>query len=160
MGLFDKKIPIQAKFACSADAYIYILNYELEKGTDPIKAAEKADSFTDMYVKHTGIPKMIAPEPQGIDKAIVMIQKVIKVGKDYPEIVDVLKGVVVFGSGMFAGKAVEDKVEEEKREEIDFSNININSNNYGTELETDNDNGGLPHNSETAASSASDERPV
>lgn len=142
MGLFDKKIPIQARFTCSADAYIYILNYELEKGTDPIKAAERADLFTELYVKHTGIPKMVIPEPQGIDKAIIMIQKVIKIGKDYPEVVDVLKGAAVFGTGMFAGKAVEDKIVEEKREEIDFSHIN--SNNYGTQLGENNNDGGYP----------------
>lgn len=157
MGLFDKKIPIQAKFLCSADAYVYILNYELEKGTDPVKAAEKADLFTEIYVKHTGVPKMIQPAPEGLDKAIVMIQKVIKVGKDYPEIVDVLKGAAVFGAGMFTGKAVEDKITEEKREEIDFSQINTN--NYGSELETNNNNGGLSNTTEATASSTDNERP-
>lgn len=155
MGLFDNKIQIQAKFACSADAYVYILNYELEKGTELMKAAEKADLFTELYIKHTGIPKVIVPEPQGIDKTIIMIQKIIKVGKDNPEIIDILKGAAVFGAGMFTGKAVEDKREEDKEEEIDFSHIN--SNNYDTELEGDNNNGGLSNPTETTTGSTSNE---
>ena len=113
-------------FSTRAEAFAYMLSYQLnEKKADPMEAANNANEFADIFAKNMGIPTIVEPPPQGVDKIIKSVDKVMCYCEEHPKAVDYLVGAVTFAAGLFTGKAVEDHnlPPKPQPEPIDFDKI-------------------------------------
>lgn len=129
MGIFDKKKPIEVpqSFSSRADAFNYMLRYQLEeKSEEPLEAAEKANKFAEIFATNMGIPLLVETPKQGIDKYISMADKLASWIERNPKVVEygvpALTGLI----GLFVGKKVEqadEKHEDIVHEDIDFDKI-------------------------------------
>ena len=107
-------------FSTRAEAFAYMLNYQLtEKKADPMEAAKNANEFADIFAKNMGIPTIVEPPPQGVDKIIKSVDKVMCYCEEHPKAVDYLVGAVTFAAGLF------DKVEIYMPEENDYETIQV-----------------------------------
>lgn len=121
--MFGKKEKIEVKFATRAEAFAYMLAYQVEKGSEPMEAAEKADVFASIFAKNMGIPEKIEPPPEGIEKYIQSVDKVVCYCEQHPKAVDMLTGVASFLAGMIGGKKAEQPEQMPKTEPLDFDKI-------------------------------------
>ena len=113
-------------FSTRAEAFAYMLSYQLnEKKADPMEAAKNANEFADIFARNMGIPTTVEPPPQGVDKIIKSVDKVMCYCEEHPKAIDYLVGAVTFAAGLFTGKAVEDHTPPPKPqpEPIDFDKI-------------------------------------
>lgn len=121
--MFGKKEKIEVKFATRAEAFAYMLAYQVEKGSEPMEAAEKADVFASIFAKNMGIPEKIEPPPEGIEKYIQSVDKVVCYCEQHPKAVDMITGVASFLAGFIGGKKVEQAEQMPKTEPLDFDKI-------------------------------------
>lgn len=113
-------------FSTRAEAFAYMLGYQLnEKKADPMEAAKKANEFADIFAKNMGIPTTVEPPPQGVDKVIKSVDKVMCYCEEHPKVVDYLVGAVTFAAGLITQKKVEgnEPPPPSPQEPIDFENI-------------------------------------
>lgn len=114
-------------FSTRAEAFAYMLSYQLnERKADPMESAQKANEFADIFAKNMGIPTIVEPPPQGVDKIIKNVDKVMCYCEEHPKAVDYLVGAFTF----FAGLVTQKKLEENnppppkpQQEPIDFDKI-------------------------------------
>lgn len=118
----DRKTPV---FKSRAEAFHYMFSELYENGTDPITAAEKANSFADIIATNLGLPA--EPEkPKGmIEQGIGMVKQIVVIKKEYPEVWDLIVGAIGGVIGAFAGsKASSDEAEQEvEPAPLDFDNM-------------------------------------
>lgn len=108
MGLFDKKSKPEYKFSSRAEAFNYMLTYLIEeKNLEPLEASKQANEFAEIFSNNMGIPSKIEPEPEGIDKMIVNIDKIVSYADKHPKVLDFLAGALTLGVGFLTGKASE-----------------------------------------------------
>ena len=113
-------------FSTRAEAFAYMLNYQLtEKKADPMEAAKNANEFADIFAKNMGIPTTVEPPPQGVDKVIKSVDKVMCYCEEHPKVVDYLVGAFTFAAGLITQKKVEDNYIPPKphQDSIDFDKI-------------------------------------
>ena len=113
-------------FSTRAEAFAYMLNYQLtEKKADPMEAAKNANEFADISAKNMGIPTIVEPPPQGVDKIIKSVDKVMCYCEEHPKAVDYLVGAVTFAAGLFTQKTLDNNNTPTKpqQEPIDFDKI-------------------------------------
>ena len=113
-------------FMSRAEAFAYMLSYQLnEKKADPMEAAQKANEFADIFAKNMGIPTTVDPPPQGVDKVIKSVDKVMCYCEEHPKVVDYLVGAVTFAAGLITQKKVEgnEPPPPPPQEPIDFENV-------------------------------------
>jgi hypothetical protein len=113
-------------FSTRAEAFAYMLNYQLtEKKADPMEAAKNANEFADIFAKNMGIPTIVEPPPQGVDKIIKSVDKVMCYCEEHPKAVDYLVGAVTFAAGLFTQKTLDNNNTPTKpqQEPIDFDKI-------------------------------------
>lgn len=128
MGIFDKKKPIEVprSFASRADAFNFMLQYQLtEKKEEPLEAAQKANTFAEIFATNMGIPLVIEPPKEGIDKYISMADKLASWIERNPKVVEYGIPALTGLAGLVIGKRIE-QVEDHheiKQEEIDFDKI-------------------------------------
>lgn len=153
-------IPI---FETRKGAFAYLLTNLIEKGIDIEDAAERANKFADMCAKNMGLPDKIDPPKKGMDKYLSMFKEGAQWYKENQETVEIVKPILAGAlsaiGGVFVGAAAANKNNDKddtstQIETIDFNEI---ENNYGTELETNNNMGGLPDRTETTTSPTDNE---
>lgn len=113
-------------FSTRAEAFAYMLNYQLtEKKADPMEAAKNANEFADIFAKNMGIPTIVEPPPQGVDKIIKSVDKVMCYCEEHPKAVDYLVGAVTYAAGLFTQKTLDNNNTPTKpqQEPIDFDKI-------------------------------------
>ena len=113
-------------FSTRAEAFAYMLNYQLtEKKADPMEAAKNANEFADIFAKNMGIPTIVEPPPQGVDKIIKSVDKVMCYCEEHPKAVDYLVGAVTFSAGLITQKTLDNNNTPTKpqQEPIDFDKI-------------------------------------
>lgn len=129
MGIFDSKKPVEVpqSFASRADAFNYMLRYQIEeKKSEPLEAAEKANKFAEIFATNMGIPLVAEAPKEGIDKYISMADKLASWIERNPKVVEYGVPAVTGLIGLFVGKKVEqadEKHENIVHEEIDFDKI-------------------------------------
>lgn len=122
--MFGKKEKIEVKFASRSDAFAYMLAYLIERGSEPMEAAEKADSFASIFAKNMGLPEKIEPPKDGVEKYLHSIDKVVTYCDQHPKAIDMITGVATFIVGAVAGKKADSNTKEIPNiEPIDFDNI-------------------------------------
>lgn len=113
-------------FNTRAEAFAYMLNYQLnEKKADPMEAAKKANEFAEIFAQNMGIPTNVEPPPQGVDKYIKTVDKVMCYCEEHPKVVDYLVGAVTFAAGLITQKKVENETPTPppRYDNIDFENV-------------------------------------
>lgn len=115
----------ELKFASKADAFAYMLHYQIaEKRTDPLEAAKQANEFANIFAENMGLPTQVEPPKQGIDKIIHTVDKAVCYCDEHPRVVEFLTGAATFAVGLFTGKASKKQPAPEKEPEpIDFTKI-------------------------------------
>ena len=126
-SMFTKKEEARTlTFSTRAEAFAYMLSYQLnERKADPMESAQKANEFADIFAKNMGIPTIVEPPPQGVDKIIKSVDKVMCYCEEHPKAVDYLVGAVTFFVGLVTQKKLEDNNPPPKpqQEPIDFDKI-------------------------------------
>lgn len=119
----DKKEKLDLKFSTRAEAFAYMLAFQLDKGKDPMEAAKQANEFADIFAVNMGIPTNREPQPEGVDKYLVSINKVVCYCEEHPKLLDFITGAITFAAGTFFGKKIDDKAEPPRIEPIDLSKL-------------------------------------
>ena len=122
---FNKKPAETVKFSTRAEAFAYMLAYQMERNTDPMEAAKRAGEFAEIYASNMGLPNRVAPPLEGIDKYLQQIDKISIYCEQHPKTVDVLIGAASFLGGLVTAKAVAatPPPPQAPSEPIDFDNI-------------------------------------
>lgn len=123
MPFFGNREKPELKFTTRAEAFGYMLAYQLDKGKDPMEAARMANEFADIYAVNIGIPTKQEPKPEGVDKYLVSIDKVVCYCEEHPKILDFVTGAITFAAGTIFGKKVEEVHEQPTIEKIDFDKL-------------------------------------
>lgn len=129
MSIFDRRKPIEVpkSFESRADAFNYMLRYQLEeKKEEPLDAAKKANEFAEIFATNMGIPLIVEPEKIGIDKYLAMADKLASWIERNPKVVEYGVPAITGLAGLLVGKKIEqaeDKHENVVHEEIDFDKI-------------------------------------
>lgn len=116
--MFDKEPPIDSNkldFKTRSEAFVWMLDYQIRKGIDPMSASEKANEFAEMFAKNMGLPLVLEPELKGVDKYISMAEKIGTYLEKHPKVIEYGIPALTFVAGLFTGKKVED-LEDHKRE--------------------------------------------
>lgn len=124
--MFAKKEAMKIDFRTRAEAFAYMLAYQLEeKKADPMDAAKRADEFANIFAENMGIPNREEPKQEGVDKYIAMADKVVCYCEQHPRAVDAIVGVATFIVGAFAGKKIEQAEERPTQPQppLDFNNM-------------------------------------
>lgn len=121
----DKSVEAVPVFHTRAEAFSYMLQRQLEKGLDPMDAADKADQFASVFARNMQLPERVEPKPEGIDKYLVSIDKVTAWVDQHPKVVELLIPTVTFVAGLFTGKHADQSPPPQpaRHEPIDFDNI-------------------------------------
>lgn len=129
MSIFSKK-PKELKFSTRAEAFNYMLSFLVEeKNVPPLDAAKQANEFAEIFATNMGLPLVIEPKKEGIDKYLSMADKIGKYIQENPKVIEYGVPAITFVFGLFTGKKVEQfetKQEEEGTtnvEPIDFEKI-------------------------------------
>ena len=72
--MFAKKEVIMPSFKTRAEAFAYMLRYQLEeKRVDPMEAAKRANEFAEIFAGNLGLPKEEEKPKAGVEKVICEI---------------------------------------------------------------------------------------
>jgi nitrate reductase alpha subunit len=107
-------------FNSRAQAFDFMLSQLAAQGVDLMEAAQKAEAFAEIVSKNRALPD----KPQGmVQKALGTIKEVSEIKRDYPEMWDIVTGLLGGVVGVFAGtKAAENSAEDEVHP-LDFDNM-------------------------------------
>lgn len=123
---FNKKPAETVKFSTRADAFAYMLAYQMERNADPMEAAKHAGEFAEIYASNMGLPDKSAPPPEGVDKYLQQIDKISCYCEQHPKTVDVLIGAVSFLGGLVTARGLSTPPSPPHpmpQEPIDFDNV-------------------------------------
>ena len=118
----QEKLPV---FTTRCEAFAYMLQQQLDDGVEAMAAAKKADEFADIFAKNMQLPEKVEPQPKGIDKVLMSIDKVSVWVDEHPRIVEMIVPTVTFIAGLFTAKAASptSPAPSPQNESIDFENI-------------------------------------
>ena len=118
----QEKLPA---FTTRGEAFAYMLQQQLNDGVEAMAAAKKADEFAEIFAKNMQLPEKIEPQPKGIDKVLMSIDKVSVWVDQHPRIVEMIVPTVTFIAGLFTAKAAAptSPAPSPQNEPIDFENI-------------------------------------
>ena len=119
----EKQEPLPA-FTTRGEAFAYMLQQQLNDGVEAMAAAKKADEFAEIFAKNMQLPEKVEPQPKGIDKVLMSIDKVSVWVDKHPKVVEMLVPTVTFIAGLFTAKAAAPAPPSQPQNEpIDFDNI-------------------------------------
>lgn len=108
-------------FQSKAEAFDYMFTHLCAQGMDMMDAAQKAQTFAEIVAKNRALPD----KPKGImGQCMDLMKQVSEVKKEYPDMWDIVSGVLGGVVGVVAGtKAVESSQDDEPIEILDFDNM-------------------------------------
>lgn len=92
-------------FATRGEAFAYMLQQRLNAGVDAMIAAEQANEFAEIFARNMQLPEKVEPQPKGIDKVLMSIDKVSVWVDQHPKVVEMIVPTVTFIAGLFTAKA-------------------------------------------------------
>lgn len=117
----QEKLPA---FTTRGEAFAYMLQQQLNDGVEAMAAAKKADEFADIFAKNMQLPEKVEPQPKGIDKVLMSIDKVSVWVDEHPRIVEMIVPTVTFIAGLFTAKAATPAPPAQPQSEpIDFDKV-------------------------------------
>lgn len=108
-------------FNSRAEAFDYMLSTLVGKGEDIMAAAEKAEIFADIVCRNRALPD----KPKTfVQRCVGALKEVSEVKREYPEMWEIVSGVLGGVVGVLAGsKIAKEKQEEEPVQPLDFDNM-------------------------------------
>lgn len=103
-GKEDKPVQVPT-FTTRGEAFAYMLQQQLQSGVEAMAAAQKADEFADIFAKNMQLPEKVEPQPKGLDKVLMSIDKVSVWVDQHPKVVEMIVPTVTFIAGLFTAKA-------------------------------------------------------
>lgn len=100
MSIFPKTKTELPVMKTRADAFAYMLNSQLDDGTEPMEAAKRADEFASIFARNMGLPDKTA---EGIEKYLEMAEKTATFCDQHPQVVEFITGALTAAVGIFAG---------------------------------------------------------
>ena len=91
-------------FCTRGEAFAYMLQQQLSGGIEAMVAAKKADEFAEIFAKNMQLPEKVEPQPKGIDKVLMSIDKVSVWVDQHPKVVEMVIPTVTFIAGLFTAK--------------------------------------------------------
>lgn len=117
----QEKLPA---FTTRGEAFAYMLQQQLNDGVEAMAAAKKADEFAEIFAKNMQLPEKIEPQPKGIDKVLMSIDKVSVWVDEHPKVVEMIVPTVTFIAGLFTAKATTPAPPAQPQSEpIDFDKV-------------------------------------
>lgn len=112
------QVPI---FNSRAEAFDYMFVNLCSQGEEMMEAASKAEKFAEIVAKNRALPD----KPKNIvGQCVDMVKQVSEIKREYPEMWDVVSGLLGGVVGVLAGtKAVESSSDDEPIEILDFDNM-------------------------------------
>lgn len=107
-------------FRSKAEAFDYMFAHLVEKGEDMMEAAQKAEQFAEIVCRSRSLPD--TPKTL-VQQCIGMLKEVSEVKRDYPEMWEIVSGVLGGVVGVLAGSKVADSEDEEPVQPLDFDNM-------------------------------------
>ena len=103
-----------------AEAFDYMFAILVEKGEDMMEAAQKAEQFAEIVCKNRALPD--APK-NFVQQCVGMLREVGEVRKEYPEMWEIISGVLGGVVGVLAGSKVAKEEDNEPIQPLDFDNM-------------------------------------
>lgn len=100
----EKQEPLPA-FTTRGEAFAYMLQQQLNDGVEAMAAAKKADEFAAIFAKNMQLPEKVEPQPEGLDKVLMSIDKVSVWVDQHPKVVEMIVPTVTFIAGLITAKA-------------------------------------------------------
>ena len=113
MSIFQNKEVPKFEFRSRAEAFHFMLQHLISKGEEPLEASKQADQFAQTFARNMGLPEVVTPPQQGIDKYISYAEKIGNYLETHPKVIEVGIPAITFIVGLFTGKKVEQNNEEE-----------------------------------------------
>jgi hypothetical protein len=111
-------------FCTRGEAFAYMLQQQLSAGVEAMAAAKKADEFAEIFAKNMQLPEKVEPQPKGIDKVLMSIDKVSVWVDQHPKVVEMIIPTVTFIAGLFTAKATAPTPPpSQNNEPIDFDKV-------------------------------------
>lgn len=123
MALFSKEQKQVPRFAYRSEAFDYYFMRSIEEGKDEMVAAEQADKFADIVAKNKRLPDSPPPPMNAIEKGVYYANQIASVKREHPDIWELVTSVAGGLIGGFAGGTTVATIQEPKRQEIDFENL-------------------------------------
>ena len=123
MALFDKQTKPIPRFAYRSEAFDYYFAKLIEEGKDEMSAAEQADKFATIIATNKRLPDSPPPPMNTIEKGVFYAKQIVAIKQDNPELWDLATSVLGGLIGGFAGGTTVATIQEPKRQEIDFENL-------------------------------------
>lgn len=98
----QEQLPV---FTTRGEAFAYMLQQQLNDGVEAMVAAEKANAFAEIFARNMQLPEKVEPQPKGIDKVLMSIDKVSVWVDQHPKVVEMIVPTVTFIAGLFTAKA-------------------------------------------------------
>lgn len=130
MNVFGgKKEQTMPKFRSRAEAFAYMLTYQMEeKHVEAMEASKLANEFADVMCKNLCIPAEMESPKEGVDKVICEFNKIVNYCEEHPKAVEfltgALTGIATLATGFVAGKNSQPAPSLPPREPIDFEKLN------------------------------------
>lgn len=118
----DKQERLPA-FSTRGEAFAYMLQRQLQDGVEAMTAAKNADEFADIFAKNMQLPEKIEPQPKGVDKVLMSIDKISVWVDQHPKVVEMIIPTVTFVAGLFTAKTASAAPPPPQNEPIDFENV-------------------------------------
>lgn len=107
-------------FKSRAEAFDYMLAALIEKGEDMMEAAEKAEQFAQIVCRNRALPDV---PKTFVQQCVGMIKEVSELKRDYPDMWEIVSGVLGGVVGVLAGSKVASEQNEEPVQPLDFDNM-------------------------------------
>lgn len=107
-------------FNSRAQAFDYMLSALIEKGEDMMEAAQKAEQFAQIVCRNRALPDI---PKTFVQKCVGTLKEVSDLKKDYPEMWEIVSGVLGGVVGVLAGSKVASEQAEEPVQPLDFDSM-------------------------------------
>lgn len=98
-----------------------MLQQQLQNGVEAMTAAKNADEFAGIFAKNMQLPEKVEPQPKGVDKVLMSIDKISVWVDQHPKVVEMIIPTVTFVAGLFTAKSAAPAPTQ--NEPIDFENV-------------------------------------
>ena len=107
-------------FNSRAQAFDYMLAALIEKGEDMMEAAQKAEQFAQIVCRNRSLPDV---PKTFVQQCVGTLKEVSELKRDYPEMWEIVSGVLGGVVGVLAGSKVATEQADEPVQPLDFDNM-------------------------------------
>lgn len=107
-------------FNSRAQAFDYMLAALIEKGEDMMEAAQMAEQFAQIVCRNRALPDI---PKTFVQQCVGTLKEVSEIKRDYPEMWEIVSGVLGGVVGVLAGTKAVNEANDEPVQPLDFDNM-------------------------------------